>query len=332
MIMVAIAFDRYLSICQPLVGALTSRKAWLVSAVLGVFAAAIGVCVALMYSVEHYVPLSADDARNQFSSNQSTPVETTSTTDAGIGRGSESAWKDEALSTAECPATSRQPATVEVDRGECYPTDDVFSTDFIWYFQKAYNGLFLICLIVVVKLYVLIYRSVLLRRNRRQWQRNRSVWLITSYSQRLGRPTTTHSFISAVGDAEGTELREMQPEGQETAEAAASTTADDAMLRAVRDRKRNRVANLKTAAMLFVVTVVFVVTFLPAFLMTVHLVPYSMIIFYMYFANNVANPIIYSFMNHNFRGHLRRMICGRGGHLANLDRTWANDGDRRSVA
>jgi len=67
------------------------------------------------------------------------------------------------------------------------------------------------------------------------------------------------------------------------------------MQQSARDRKRNRVANVKTAAMLFVVTVVFVVTFLPAFLMTVHLLPYNLVIFYMYFANNVANPIIYSF-------------------------------------
>lgn len=48
---------------------------------------------------------------------------------------------------------------------------------------------------------------------------------------------------------------------------------------------------------------------LPAFLMTVDLLPYRMIVFYMYFANNVANPIIYSFMNHNFRAHLKHLIC-----------------------
>ena len=59
----------------------------------------------------------------------------------------------------------------------------------------------------------------------------------------------------------------------------------------------NLMANLKTAAMLFVVTVVFVITYLPAFLMVLHLVPYNMIVFYLYFANNVANPVIYSFMN-----------------------------------
>ena len=56
-------------------------------------------------------------------------------------------------------------------------------------------------------------------------------------------------------------------------------------------------ANLRTAVMLFVVTVVFVITFLPAFLMALKLIPYNIIVFYFYFANNVANPVIYSFMN-----------------------------------
>ena len=49
--------------------------------------------------------------------------------------------------------------------------------------------------------------------------------------------------------------------------------------------------------MLFVVTVVFVITYLPAFLMALKLIPYNVIVFYFYFANNVANPFIYSFMN-----------------------------------
>jgi len=310
MIMVAIAVDRYLSICQPLFSALTPLRAWLVTVVLAVFAAAIGVCVALMYSVRHYAPL--PDDRKQFSSNQST----VSTTIAGCLQTSPD--HDE-VTTAGCTTTSPQSAVVEVDRGMCYPAEETFSTDFIWYFQKAYNSLYLACFIAVVVLYILIYRSVLTRRSRRQRQKNRSVSLITTYSQRP-RPSTrpkANSVISFAEETNAAELQELALGCQDTITALASTTAEAVALQAVRDRKRNRVANLKTAAMLFVVTVVFVVTFLPAFLMTVQFIPYNMIIFYMYFANNVANPIIYSFMNHNFRGQLKRMICRRHGHRAN---------------
>jgi len=74
-------------------------------------------------------------------------------------------------------------------------------------------------------------------------------------------------------------------------------------------------ANLKTAAMLFVVTVVFVVTFLPAFLMALNIIPHNMVIFYLYFANNVANPVIYSFMNQNFRADLQRIFLRQSRRL-----------------
>ena len=83
-----------------------------------------------------------------------------------------------------------------------------------------------------------------------------------------------------------------------TIQATTTTTADHG----------TRLANLKTAAMLFVVTVVFVATFMPAFLMALAIVPYNMTVFYMYFANNVANPVIYSFMNKNFREDLWRLF------------------------
>lgn len=72
--------------------------------------------------------------------------------------------------------------------------------------------------------------------------------------------------------------------------------SDKAALGALKTDK-NLLANLKTAFMLFVVTLVFVVTFCPAFLMALQRAPYNIIVFYLYFANNVANPVIYSFMN-----------------------------------
>ena len=68
-------------------------------------------------------------------------------------------------------------------------------------------------------------------------------------------------------------------------------------------------AHIRTAVMLFVVTVVFVLTFAPAFLMSLEVVPYSRLVFNIYFFNNVANPVIYSFMNSYFRRELYPMFC-----------------------
>ena len=65
--------------------------------------------------------------------------------------------------------------------------------------------------------------------------------------------------------------------------------------------KCNALANIKTASMLFVVSLVFIVAFLPAWLMALQIVPYLKIVFYSYFVYNVANPFIYAFMNPTFR-------------------------------
>lgn len=78
-------------------------------------------------------------------------------------------------------------------------------------------------------------------------------------------------------------------------------------------KDRMRALNIKTAVMLSVVTIVFVVTYAPAFimmcfgLMTEDLKP----LHFLYFANNVANPIIYSFMNNNFRTDLQKIFTRR---------------------
>ena len=67
-------------------------------------------------------------------------------------------------------------------------------------------------------------------------------------------------------------------------------------------------ANIRTAAMLFVVTVVFLIAFLPAWLMATKVIMYNEIIFYMYFVYNTANPFIYAFMNKSFRDDLSRIM------------------------
>ncbi|PVD36971.1 hypothetical protein C0Q70_03964 [Pomacea canaliculata] len=73
-------------------------------------------------------------------------------------------------------------------------------------------------------------------------------------------------------------------------------------------RDFNFLANIRTAAMLFVVTLVFIIAFLPSWLMAVQLVDYKVIVFYCYFVYNVANPVIYAFMNHAFRKELKRVF------------------------
>ncbi|KAL8574074.1 hypothetical protein ACOMHN_064272 [Nucella lapillus] len=73
-------------------------------------------------------------------------------------------------------------------------------------------------------------------------------------------------------------------------------------------RDRNLYANIKTAMMLFVVTLVFIVAFAPACFMAHGIVPVQLNVFYMYFIYNVANPFIYAFMNQSFREVLKKLL------------------------
>ena len=238
--------------------------------------------------------------------------------------------------------------------GHCAQNEFVLSSDFAWYFQKCYTAMYLVCLIIVIILYVLIYRSVLARRTKRQKAKSKALPLtITSGNDNNGNSQEETLLTTVNGDAATTTTTVMvgaggttppppAPGGGEggggntptTTPTGTTTTPgevrngssskihseksskkkkddDEEKRRKSTKKDRNRIANLKTAAMLFVVTVVFIVTFLPAFLMALQLIPYSMTVFYMYFANNVANPVIYSFMNKNFRDDLKKLFCRR---------------------
>ncbi|GAA55335.1 orexin receptor type 2 [Clonorchis sinensis] len=69
--------------------------------------------------------------------------------------------------------------------------------------------------------------------------------------------------------------------------------------------------NLKTAAMLFVVALCYIVTMLPAMMMIHNLIPLYLPIFYVYYVNNAINPIVYGFMNPNFRRDIRQLFNTR---------------------
>lgn len=64
-------------------------------------------------------------------------------------------------------------------------------------------------------------------------------------------------------------------------------------------------ANLKTAFMLFVVTLVMAIVYTPSILTSVHIIDYNPIHWNIIYINNAANPIVYSFLNYNFRKNLK---------------------------
>ncbi|XP_052761055.1 uncharacterized protein LOC128203608 isoform X3 [Mya arenaria] len=78
--------------------------------------------------------------------------------------------------------------------------------------------------------------------------------------------------------------------------------------RAISIKEKTLLANIRTAVMLFVVTVVFLIAFLPAWLMGLQAMEFNAVIFYMYFVYHTANPFIYAFMNKSFRDDLGKVL------------------------
>jgi len=251
---------------------------------------------------------------------------------------------DDVTSSADDATSSGNDVTAS--GAHCGLTDAILSNEFALLYQKVYTALFLACLIVVVVLYVLIYQSVLARRTKRQRQKNATLSLVTSQTELVtSRPpkSTAAAYarrsVDNCDDKEGmvvvdeealssypavlltTAIVTMEPDVSRISYASGRVlvAAAPAAPRACRRNSsvtRDRIANIKTAAMLFVVTVVFIVTYLPAFLMALEFIPNNIVIFYIYFANNAANPVIYSFMNQNFRNDVTKLFCKQATPMA----------------
>jgi hypothetical protein len=121
----------------------------------------------------------------------------------------------------------------------------------------------------------------------------------------------TLTIIKLLCIAGGTSERERGGSDEGGNAAGGGATSNGANSRAPLTRTRidrMRMANIKTALMLFVVTIVFILSFLPSWLIALQIIQAPVIVFYMYFVYNVVNPIIYAFMNQNFRTELKKIF------------------------
>lgn len=182
---------------------------------------------------------------------------------------------------------------VPIYTSTCLPNEIVFSTFFRKTYQKIYASMFLVSFIIVFLLYIAIYRSVLTRRSKRLRARQKT-------NLRLLRDVSvTDTQVTAENAHNGFEVMELQNDRKKVLETDTSL------------REKYLLANIRTALMLFVVTLVFILTFLPSWLMAHTVVSFNAVVFYLYFAYNVSNPIIYAFMNPTFRRELRDVVSCR---------------------
>lgn len=310
-VMVAIALDRYLCIVYPFKHLMTVKKAKITVCVLVLLAFVIGILASLMIGTYQYeVPsnCTAAVAKNNsvltYSDVQNSAVITINET---VGKSGEL-----------------------VNKGMCLPSFLIFDHSFMYIYQKIYSALFGVCAVLVIILYGLTYRSVLVHRNKRLNISNKCCGMLASTmaedTHENTEFTTLHKDDNSpvVNGKEQESCIQLQdkytdrlstneandspakPSGRNVKSDSEGHVRPGGVSRA--KLKKLRVANIKTALMLSIVAFMYIVAFTPAWMMALGVLPMNVIVYYLYFTYNVANPVIYAFLNNNFRTHLQAMF------------------------
>lgn len=349
-IMVAIAIDRYLCICRPHSHVLDSTKAIHSVIILLVIAVVLGVITAMFYGV--YVDMSTvekqevkfepletnatknslDDLTEVFIAMKENNCPTCQNHSSIDGEFAGRLTKDVIAEIYKLVCSRNNPLNESyIYTGHCLSNQILFSDNFRRTYQTIYSGSFLFCFFVVFVLYILIYKSVLVRRARRLAARtktkltltqdvslteNQSVYnespdkTITMMEMRNGATDKTPkcSFSkSPLKHSMNQQLLHHHQDNPEDEQQQLSPKGEYQNSSCLRDKYF--LANIRTAIMLFVVTVAFVIAYLPSWLMAFKVINFNVIIFYVYFSNHIVNPIIYAFMNPAFRRSLQGLLC-----------------------
>ena len=296
-IMVAIAVDRYICICHPFVHIMTVPRAKCILYILAAFAVILGIITALGNGVYEETLVS---------------VNTT----------------EQLSNSTEYHIVNK---TVQRYTGVCYLSTTILSHEFITTHQKVYSSFYLISFLIVMVLYGLIYSSVTKQRAKRRKQKmgiNKKVVNTQCQTDETTIPLNNRNHnqnhdkhklkVEMEGETVATTLttassNKITPGSQENGKVDSEShpifRGSSKRQDPNKERKdHDRLANIKTAVMLFIVTLVFIIAFLPAWLMALTWVEFKIVIFYMYFVYNVANPIIYAFMNKMFRDNLEKLF------------------------
>ena len=295
-IMVAIAVDRYICICHPFVHIMTVPRAKCIVYILAGFAVVLGLITALGTGVYEETIM---------------PVNTT----------------EQIANSTEFIIVNK---TVQRYTGVCYLSTTILSHDFITTYQKVYSSFYLVSFLIVMVLYGLIYSSVTKQRAKRRKQKmGTSKKVVNTQCQtdettiplnnrnhnqnhdthRLKVEIEGENVATSLTTLSSTKLSGFHENGKVDSESHPINRCSSKRHDPNKERRdHDRLANIKTAVMLFIVTLVFIFAFLPAWLMALTAVDFKVVIFYMYFVYNVANPIIYAFMNKMFRENLEKLF------------------------
>ncbi|XP_062577867.1 cholecystokinin receptor type A-like [Saccostrea cucullata] len=177
----------------------------------------------------------------------------------------------------------------------CLPQE----TKFFYIYQKIYSSLFGMCALIIIILYGMIYRSVLARRRKKNAEQTRI------------------TFLNNIDETNVQDAHKVEERCNKAVQKNGNTqiSIGDVILKLGGVSKarleKMRIANIKTTFLLSIVALVFIVAFLPSWLVALKVLPLNIIVFYMYFIYHVVNPVIYAFLNEKFREQLSQRCCCR---------------------
>ncbi|WAR15045.1 CCKAR-like protein [Mya arenaria] len=328
-IMVAIAIDRYFCICHPFLHLLNIFRAKVIVVCLLLVASTFGVITSLsygVYSYEQIVPtnktlasLSETMMYNE-SENYGQNV-----TFIAVGHRVCANCSKELLGKLHVynNKTEVHAGYDLLYTGLCAPSYILTGPQFLNIYQRVYAGTYLLSFVIVFVLYGLIYRSIYKHRAKRSKRKRSSLYPSgVSHVTNLDQPCiefsnveTQFTAVTHVNPHIG-RRRDLNLENGENDDFDVETNVELQPMRpkprkgprAISIKEKTLLANIRTAVMLFVVTVVFLIAFLPAWLMGLQAMEFNAVIFYMYFVYHTANPFIYAFMNKSFRDDLGKVL------------------------
>ncbi|ESO95713.1 hypothetical protein LOTGIDRAFT_160263 [Lottia gigantea] len=283
-VMVAIAFDRYLCICHPFLHVMTIRRAKIIVASLSVLSLSLGIIACIHYTTWVLQDLEVDDLLTTSKpfldpdvtvedfSDSSSVVHYSSYPTGYTHRQNSSAAASTLTLSVNVSTTPTPVKTIKafIDKGQCRTNEHVINSVFFMVYQKIYSALFLVCCLIVLALYSLIYRFVISQREKRlQIKSNNCCWPVTN---------TENSSIECEQSEATVALELSQTNGDKLKNKCESTHVENNTANGINSNmsrtrlEKMRMANIKTAFMLFIVTLVFIIAFLPAWLMAHKLV------------------------------------------------------------
>lgn len=292
--MVMIAIDRYFCICRPFMRVMTVSRAGVLICMSVIIAFVIGIFICLSYGVYVY----EIDVRQ---SNLTSLLNETSTIDPNL---SPEEIKNNLLKAHDLykNESGLHNKTDELKGqivmfGHCYFNHLTFGKKGAQTFKTIHSAFYAVCVIAVIFIYCIIYVFILKRRRRRL--RNESFPCCTFKQSPIGENDNTEIVYlgnDATTQTEDINLNESSCSGKFK---NGFTDRTKGVLHS--KLEKIRMNNIKTALMLSIVAVIFIIVFLPAWLMMHDLIDFNVTIFYLYFTYNVSNPFVYAFMNPDFR-------------------------------